>query len=150
MYIHPNKGFNGTDEFKFKVSQNKNKISDEAKVTINISPMSPNYVPIISDPSLRPIIAFVISFIVVTAVIYFSSRLISKFKWNKYPDYKPKFTDIIRTPDWDPKSFYFSISSVDGCDSVCIFGNLFNKNTSWCLCSTSRRNPRQSINFNGN
>jgi hypothetical protein len=92
MYT-PNKGFNGTGDFIFMASHNKNKISNEGKVSINISPMSPKYVPLISDPLQGPVIAFVISFIVVTPVIYYSSSLISKFRWDRYPDYKPKFTD---------------------------------------------------------
>jgi hypothetical protein len=63
--------------------------------------------PIISDIASRNTISFIIAFIAAVVVTLVARRIIRRVRSLKYPEYKSKFSDIIRGHDMDPSLSVF-------------------------------------------
>jgi len=94
--------FSGNDYFTYKID-NQTKSTAVALITIK------TYVPkpIISDPTLRIIISFVMAIVLIIAITFAAWRIISKLRKNMNPINSSKFSDIIRTNDMDPSLSVF-------------------------------------------
>ena len=100
LLYRPNGIFHGRDSFTF-IAHDATTDSNNATITIIVNPSSVQ--PFISDPQQRIGISFVISFLVVIFIIIAAWRILRRRKFQQYS----KFSDIIRTDDWDPSLSIF-------------------------------------------
>jgi hypothetical protein len=100
----PNANFQGIDSFTF-IAHGPTLDSNNATIKIMVNPFGAH--PIIPEPLLRSIAAFSISFAIVIGIIFIVRWIIVRYKSPVYPQHKSRFSDIIRTADWDPSLSIF-------------------------------------------